>query len=382
MSELQEVLRAIEEGAARGERMALATIVAIRGSTYRREGARLLVPAEGAPIGTISGGCLEGEVCTVATDVMSEGQARLLHFDLTADDEAVWGWGLGCNGVIDVFVEPADRAVEMAGAIRRAIDEQRQLVAVTVIRAAGTSGVEPGARILIEPDGSSEGSLGDPAFDDRARAEALAALADERSLTVGLSDDVEAFVEVLVPPIRLLVCGAGHDAIPLVRFAAGLGWRVEVADDRAAFLTRERFPEATGFVQTEPADVADAARVERRTYAVVMSHNFMRDKDYLRALLGSPTPYIGMLGPHERFEKLLNELRREGYEANPDDLRVVHSPAGLDVGAEGPEEIAWAVTAEVLATKNARPAGFLRDRPGPIHDLPHAAEVSEASASA
>src|SRR2546421_7400297 len=99
VSELQEVLRAIEEGAARGEQMALATIVAIRGSTYRREGARLLVPAEGAPIGTISGGCLEGEVCTIATDVMAEAQPRLLHFDLTADDEAVWGWGLGCNGV-------------------------------------------------------------------------------------------------------------------------------------------------------------------------------------------------------------------------------------------------------------------------------------------
>ncbi len=382
MSELQEVLRAIEDGAARGERMALATIVAIRGSTYRREGARLLVPADGAPIGTISGGCLEGEVCTVATDVMSEGQARLLHFDLTADDEAVWGWGLGCNGVIDVFVEPADRAVEMAGAIRRAIDEQRELVAVTVIRAGAASGIDPGARILIDPDGSSEGSLGEPSLDDRARSEAVAALEDERSSTVLLADDVEAFVEVLVPPIRLLICGAGHDAIPLVRFAAGLGWRVEVADDRAVFLTSERFPEATGFVQTEPADVAEAARVDRRTYAVVMSHNFMRDKDYLRALLGSPTPYIGMLGPRERFDKLLNELRREGYEANPDDLRVVHSPAGLDVGAEGPEEIAWAVTAEVLAAKNARPAGFLKDRPGPIHDLPHAAEVSEASASA
>src|SRR5437762_10371159 len=144
MSELQDVLRAIEEGRARGERMALATVVGVKGSTYRREGARLLVPAQGRPVGTISGGCLEGEVREVAADVMRQGRPRLLHFDLTADDEAVWGWGLGCNGVVDVFVEPADGAFESAGAIRRAVQDQRDLVAVTVIGAGG-DGVNAGA---------------------------------------------------------------------------------------------------------------------------------------------------------------------------------------------------------------------------------------------
>src|SRR2546425_12249496 len=120
MSELQDVLRAIEEGHRRGDRMALATIVGVRGSTYRREGARLLVPEHGKPVGTISGGCLEGDVREAAAEVMKDRTPRLLHFDLTADDEDVWGWGLGCNGVIDVFVEPAEGAVQTAGAIRRA----------------------------------------------------------------------------------------------------------------------------------------------------------------------------------------------------------------------------------------------------------------------
>lgn len=378
MSELQDVLRAIEDGAARGEPMALATIVGIRGSTYRREGARLLVPASGVPVGTISGGCLEGEVCTVATDVMAEGAARLLHFDLTADDEAVWGWGLGCNGVIDVFIEPAERAVQMAGALRRAIDEQRELVATTVVEAPPASATQPGARMLVSPDGSTEGRLGDGALDAAARDAALRALRDERSATLEIASGVRAFVEVLVPPIRLLVCGAGHDAVPLVRFAAGLGWRVEVVDDRAAFLTHDRYPEATGFVNTDPADAATAASVDGRTYAVVMSHNFLRDKDYLRSLLGSPAPYIGMLGPRERFELLLAELEREGFTPAPGDLSVVHSPAGLDLGSEGPEEIAWAIAGEILATRGGRPGGFLKDRPGPIHDLPHAAELGGA----
>src|SRR5919197_1624820 len=133
MSELQEVLRAIEEGRARGDRMALATIVGVSGSTYRREGARLLVPENGKPVGTISGGCLEGDVRETAKEVMETGIPRLLHFDLTADDEVVWGWGLGCNGVVDVFVEPAEGAVETAGAIRTAVEERRRLAVVTVV---------------------------------------------------------------------------------------------------------------------------------------------------------------------------------------------------------------------------------------------------------
>src|ERR671930_1844872 len=167
MSELQEVLRAIEEGRARGDRMALATIVGVSGSTYRREGARLLVPENGKPVGTISGGCLEGDVRETAKEVMETGVPRLLHFDLTADDEVVWGWGLGCNGVVDVFVEPAEGAFETAGAIRRAVEEQRDLVAVTVVAVDGGHPA-PGSRLLVHPDGSTEGSIGGPDLDATA----------------------------------------------------------------------------------------------------------------------------------------------------------------------------------------------------------------------
>src|SRR5947208_17061538 len=130
-NEIADVLEAIETLAQRGERMALATIVTVRGSTYRRPGARLLVPESGELVGNISGGCLEGDVADVANVVMVEGQPRLVNFDLTADDGAVWGWGVGCAGAIDVFVEPADKAAEIAGALRLALDEQRPIAAVT-----------------------------------------------------------------------------------------------------------------------------------------------------------------------------------------------------------------------------------------------------------
>ena len=348
--------------------MALATIVAVRGSTYRRPGARLLVPEEGAPIGNISGGCLEGDVADMARLVIDEGRARLAAWDLTADDDAVWGLGLGCNGAIEVFIEPAEKAAEVAEALRMALVEERPISVITVLESS-RSGVEPGARIVVKPDGAGEGSLGDAEVDAAAVAAAHERLAAESSEIRTLPGGVRAFVEVLEPPLRLLICGAGHDAVPLVRAAASLGWNAEVVDDRPAFLTTERFPEAAGFVSVSaPEEVSSAARIDERTFVVVMTHNFLRDKEYLRTLLGSPAAYVGMLGPAARTERLLKELADEGTELSGADRERIHGPAGLDLGGEGPEEIAQSIVAEIVAVKRGRGGGFLKSRPGPIHD--------------
>jgi xanthine dehydrogenase accessory factor len=371
VSELTDVLSAIESLSAKGEKMALATIVEVRGSTYRRPGARLLVPEEGAPIGNISGGCLENDVADVARIVMSEGHARVVSFDLTADDDAVWGWGLGCNGAIELFVEPADKAAEVASALRMALEEERPISMVTVL-SSSMPGVEQGNRLLVKPDGDTQGTLGSRELDAPARAAALEQLGREQSeirTLPGPGGEARAFVEVLEPPLRLVICGAGHDAAPLVRAAAGLGWSPVVADDRPAFLNHERFPEAAAFVPLErPLDVAEVAPIDERTFVVVMTHNFLRDKAYVRSLLGSPARFIAMLGPGARTQRLLAELRDEGAQITEGDLARIHGPAGLDLGAEGPEEIAAAITAEIVAVKRGRGGGPLRDRPGPIHE--------------
>jgi xanthine dehydrogenase accessory factor len=370
MSEIADVLAAIEALAARGERMALATIVAVRGSTYRRPGARLLVPEEGAPGGNISGGCLEGDVADMARVVMDEGRARLAGWDLTADDDAVWGLGLGCNGAIEVFIEPAERAAEVAGALRMALEDERPICVVTVVESADPA-VTPGARIVVPLEGDPSGTVGTAAADAAALAAARQQLEAERSEVRTLTEGVRAFVEVLEPPVRLLICGAGHDAIPLVRAASVLGWHAVVADDREAFLTRDRYPEASAFVHVDaPEDAAKAAAVDERTFVVVMTHNFLRDKAYLRTMLPSPAAYVGMLGPAARTERLLAELAEEGVEITPERRARIHGPAGLDLGSEGPEEIAQSILAEIVAVRHGRAGGFLKERPGPIHDRP------------
>ncbi|MEA2556491.1 MAG: xanthine dehydrogenase accessory factor, partial [Actinomycetota bacterium] len=199
MSEIADVLAAIEALSANGERMALATVVAVRGSTYRRPGARLLIPEHGAPIGNISGGCLEGDVADVGRIVMDEGTPRLATWDLTAEDDAVWGLGLGCNGAIEVYIEPAREAGAVADALRRAISEARPVCLVTVVRSSNAK-VPSGARLLWDPSApespespaslESPGSLGDTALDVAARAAAEEQSTQERSAVRELGPDV------------------------------------------------------------------------------------------------------------------------------------------------------------------------------------------------
>ena len=371
MSEIEDVLAAIGSLSASGQRMALATIVAVRGSTYRRPGARLLVPEEGAPIGNISGGCLEGDVADMARLVIQEGRARLAGWDLTADDDAVWGLGLGCNGAIEVFIEPADRAAEAAHALRTALDEERPICLITVIESAEPDVIVPGARLIVMPDGTVDGSLGRPDVDAEATAAGRDLLSAERSEIRTFAEGVRAFVEILDPPLRLVICGAGHDAIPLVRAASLLGWNATVVDDRAGFLNHERFPEAHAFVLVDdPSEVAKAVTIDPRTFVVLMTHNFLRDKEYLRSLLTTDARYVAMLGPAARTQRLMMELDEEGTPITEDRRARLHGPAGLDLGAEGPEEIAQAIVGEIVAVRRGRDGGFLRERPTPIHDRP------------
>jgi len=372
LSETSEVLAAVAAQRAQGRAMALATIVTVTGSTYRRPGARLLVPDAGEPTGNLSGGCLEGEVTEIAREVMTSGACRLEFYDLTADDEVVWGWGLGCNGAIEVFIEPAANAIDSAEALGEAIAQQRLLAAVTVLESA-IEEVDAGARVLVYPDGSRRGSLGNDVLTTATVAAARHSLDSGETEAVELDTEAgsaRVFIEVMRTPLRLVICGAGHDAIPLVRAGVTVGWRVEVVDDRTSFLDPGRFPEASDFIECEPSEVTERAGIDERCYVVVMSHNYLRDRAYLRSLLGSSAAYVGMLGPQARLQRLLDDLASDGLHPRPGQRDRIHGPAGLDLGAEGPEEIAASIVGEILAVSRGRWAGFLRERSGPIHQRP------------
>jgi xanthine/CO dehydrogenase XdhC/CoxF family maturation factor len=365
MKELLDILAAVRRFAADGERMALATIVAVRGSTYRREGARLLLTAGQQMVGNISGGCLESDLMVVADEVMASGAPRLATYDLTADDDAVWGLGLGCNGAVDVFVEPLDPSSRQWTLLQELLAAEETAALAKVV-----DGPRAGRWMVVRAEGGRTESLGDPVLDERIARASAAAMTEGTSRMIALpgeGGERRVFVEVLRPPVRLIICGAGHDAAPVVQFAAQLGWRTVLVDQRERFLNTGRFPGAQQFIRAEPAEAARAVPLDGRTYVVVMTHNYLHDRDLLRGFLATPVRYIGMLGPRLRTEKILDDLTASGMTITPADRARVYAPIGLDIGGEGPEAIALALLGEIHAVEAGRAGGLLRERQGPIH---------------
>ncbi|HEY7564737.1 MAG TPA: XdhC/CoxI family protein [Acidimicrobiia bacterium] len=342
MFESQQILQTVREWNERRVPFALATVVGVRGSTYRGLAARQLMSTDGVSVGTVSGGCLDQDLAKVVDRVVAEGRASLVEFDLTADDEAVWGWGIGCNGATELLVEPARSAIELAA--------MAETMPAAIIH--DLSGENLGCHRPVE--------LGDPEWGQTV-ASARAAGRHARVHQSGQS----YLIEVLSGPPRLVVCGAGHDAVPLVKLAADLGFEVTVVDDRRQFLAAERFPEAALLVHCRPADLASRVPLDQATSIVIMSHNYVRDLAFLGATRGSEVAYVGCLGPGERLERMLKDLAADGVVFDPDELARLHGPAGLDLGAEGPFEIAWSVLAEVMATRRHASGGSLVLRKGP-----------------
>jgi xanthine/CO dehydrogenase XdhC/CoxF family maturation factor len=395
MNELQAIVDAYREARARGERTALATVVGVEGSAYRRPGARMLITEGGQTTGTISGGCLERDVVERAARVSETGAARVVVYDTRGDEDIVWGLGLGCNGVVRVLLEGLHEGSDGACALQfvaNRLRSRRRGVVATVIGYAGASdgacggfrggGFRIGERFFLDGDELSPCDLDGNGLNLRDREQpfggvfgrvsedARKALAGGRALVRRYEADegVEVFFDVIEPPRPLLVFGAEQDALPLVRLARTLGWHTTVVDTRARGTTRERFAEADEVILCRAEEIAARLRLPPRAAAVLMTHNYLHDVELLRALLPAPLSYLGVLGPKERTRKLLGELRAQG-EAFPGHWPArLHSPVGVDIGAETPEEVALSIVAEIRAMFAGRRAGFLRDRDAPIHD--------------
>ena len=372
MTTLRSVVDALGRSARDGETVVLATVVRVVGSSYGGVGARLLVRVDGSTVGLVSGGCLESDLALHARRVHDAGVAQVVAYDTRADDDAVWGLGLGCNGLVEVLLEPLApaRGAAIAALLSRALAAEAPAVLATVVRGAGgPEGPAAGAHALVV-DGAVA-TLG-----DWGRGDALAAAlgyvetARAEGRRGAVCEHARALVafENVTPAARLVVCGSGPDVVPVVAMATQLGWDVTVLDHRPLALARpERFPGARVVECADALRLGDVVPRHARTAAVVMSHHFGRDADYVQSLVAMPVAYVGVLGPRPRTERLLAELAARG--AAPADPARLHGPIGLDLGGDGPEAIALAIVAEVSAVLHARPAGHLRDRQAPLHAI-------------
>lgn len=360
MKELGDILRLWERARAAGEEAVLATVVKTSGSSYRNPGARLLITAGGLRAGAVSGGCLEDDLAKRAFWFTENGRT-VRKYDTTADgDIAASGYGLGCNGTIYILLERIRRDdAAVLDLIGNVLAERR---CAAIVHSTGAE--HAGERLMIDTAGHSSGSAA------LLEAEARQALEQFRSRTVELPDGGEFFIEVLTPASHLLIFGAGVDAIPLVRIAKLLGWQVSVFDGRADRARRDRFPDADAVCRGTAADSGVGKQIDPWTVAVLMSHSYTQDLENLCELSAYPLCYLGILGPRKRTVRLLADAG-----LNADTLpSTLHGPMGLDIGADGAEQVALAVAAEIQAAFHGREGGSLRDRAGAIHTRDEAEE--------
>jgi len=364
--DLREQLRTLRRD---GTDAAVVTVASVEGSAYRRPGAKMLVPAGGASVGAVTAGCLEDPVVDLATDVIEAGTPRLEVFDLLDDDEDSWGLGLGCNGVIDVFVEPLDASFDRSLAT---LADGEPTTVVTVVESSGDPTV--GSRVAVAPDGTrrevpERESIPAHVLDSVAgTVDELHGTGETRTVEVDVDGaSATVLVDGRQPLAELLLFGSQHDLPPLARLAADVGFRVTVHSPRGA-VDEDAFPSADVVRTGRPTALAESVGVDERTYAVVMSHNLVDDRLAVETLLAeTDVPYVGLMGPRERFEELRESMAEDGVALSQSALDRLSTPVGLDLGGGEPVEIALSVVSEVLAVSNGRAGGRLRDRDGPIH---------------
>ncbi|HSB72826.1 MAG TPA: XdhC family protein [Candidatus Methylomirabilis sp.] len=360
MTDWQETAKAVDRIvylAEAGKRAAVATVVRIEGSAYRRPGAKFLVEEGGQTLGGVSGGCLEADVREVALAAMRDGVPRLLHYDTGSDEQRVWGLGLGCNGSVDVFVQPAtsEAALLVAARVKELLKGETPFAVSTLVEGPGYVG----SALVLGSVGVLAGSMGGSHPESEIAALALDQLAKGESALHAVGAG-RVFTEVYLPPPHLIVFGAGDDSIPLVGYAAAAGFRVTVVDHRSGYLTPERFPAATRLLRLRPEEDPSPLPIGPRSYVVLKTHSLAHDREWVKRLLFTEIPYIGLLGPGKRKELILDQIGSTGSHR-------VFGPVGLDLGAEGPEQIALSIVAELLAVRSGREPRHLRAREGTIH---------------
>ena len=372
MKELLQIINAYDTALHAGKKSAMAAVVHVDGSSYRRPGARMMVTDDGELTGAISGGCLEGDALRKAMLVLSQQQSKLITYDTSDEGDATIGIQLGCEGVIQVLFEPIDpgnknNPIQL---LRKAVAFRQQSVLVTLVSLQDKKNKQPGTCLLMEANGNISGEIPYAELQDAVMEDVQLVMQQQTSLFKNYeykNISVTAFIEFLQPPVSLVVVGAGNDAIPMMQIADTLGWEVRVVDGRGTHAKSERFTAACQVLVSKPEKVLEQLAIDSQTVFVMMTHNYNYDLAMLKVLLQRKVIYIGMLGPKKKLERMLDELRDEGIALTDEQLNSIYGPVGLEIGAETAEEIALSIIAEIKAVLSNKTGGSLRNKQDVIH---------------
>lgn len=372
MHEIISIIKAYQQAVGAGKKTALATVVHVEGSSYRRPGARMLISEDATITGSISGGCLEGDAFRKALHVILSDKAMLVTYDTADEDDAKFGMGLGCQGVIQVLIEPlqGERGAAIIELLQNATASRQYASLVTFFSMSDKKAPQYGSVYLRSEKSESFGVL--PLVSkDMIDAEARIVIEQRRSSFkkyVIDQQEIIVFTELIQPPVSLVVVGAGNDVIPVVKMAEMLGWQSTVLDGRPMYASRERFPMPTCQVFHSKAEqILDRVQIDNRTVFVLMSHNYNYDLAVLKVLLQHPLTYIGVLGPHKKMKMMMDDLVANGIHLTDAQKETIHGPVGLHIGAETAEEIAVSIIAEIQAKLTATDTRPLKEKQDAIH---------------
>ncbi len=370
MKEIKTILSEYRKVDLSAHKAALATVVQVRGSSYRSPGARMLITDDGKWVGSISGGCLEGDALRKARQVMTDKKPITVTYDTREESNQNLGIGLGCNGIIDVLIEPVDQG-DASHAIRlfERIVKSNSTVALATVFAGPAD--EIARKVLCDEKSVLLSNLVDTRLEALVRDDLVrlfeTQVSQARKYNIEQTETT-VFIELIQPSVSLIIFGGGFDARPVSQLAKSLGWNVTVTDECVAHLAPLFFPTADKLSLCQRNFIDRDFDISPHTACVLMSHNYEYDRDVLRKLINTQTPYIGILGPRKRFEKMLVAFADDGIRLSEDHHRRIHSPVGLDIGAETPDEIAISIIAEIQSRFSNRSGAFLKHRIDPIHE--------------
>jgi len=361
MQEAKAIVQAYDAAIAAGQSCALATVVQVQGSSYRRPGARMLVTQTGQMTGAISGGCLEGDALRKAALAIAQGKNKLVVYDTTDEEDAQIGIQLGCNGIVSILIEPLlEKHPKSIEALRTTLGTRKPVWVCTVFSPnhashLGTMHLEAALEAV-----------------QNQKAKELVLDHANKQVSVHFEYQLDAhqqvvFMDYCLPPISLMIVGAGNDAFPLVQMASILGWDCTVIDGRITHANVQRFPNVAQIWVGKPADILAKILPDQRTAVVLMTHNYQYDLALLEGLLPRHLAYIGLLGPAAKRERILAEIEERGQVLHESDLKSLYGPTGLDLGAETANQIALSICAEIMAVLHAKDPIHLKQKLSPIH---------------
>lgn len=370
MKELHQIIQAYDKCISRNQQAALATVVKVDGSAYRRPGARMLVTEDGELTGAISGGCLEGDALRKAQSVIFQQKSMLVTYDTTDEDDQKFGIGLGCNGIIQVLIEPIqkDDVYNPIELLKKALEKRETAFLTTIFSLKNAKSQQIGTILLYKNNqfiGNSS-AIGHDQFEFvQTELKKNAAHSTKIICNYPEWDDIYVFYECIKPPVQVLLFGAGNDTLPLARMTDLLGWDLTLIDGRKNQATQARYPQASRIIVAPADEAVKQISADSNTVALLMTHNFEYEALILKDLQALNLPYIGVLGPKKKTLKLLERLKNQNIQV---DESNIYGPLGLDIGAEGSEEIALSAIAEIKAVLSQKTGRHLREKEGPIHE--------------